>query len=67
MSLRKYELRTLDLNGQINGLTKEIAFRERKFPELVESGKMNQSFAAFQIDLFKQILGSLKRLREMEG
>ncbi len=64
--MNKREIRKLDTRGQIIGLEKEIAFRERKFPELVANGKMDEQFAAYQIDLFKQILASLNKLKSLE-
>lgn len=64
--MNKREIRKLDTRGLIIGLEKEIAFRERKFPELVKDGKMDEQFAAYQIDLFKQILAGLNRLKELE-
>lgn len=55
-----YNNKPLDLPGQIDGLEREISFRERKFPELVKQGRMDAKFADYQIRLLKAVLQTLR-------
>lgn len=61
-NVHSYDNKILDLPGQIDGLEREITFRERKFPELVKQGRMDSKFADYQIRLLRAVLQTLRDL-----
>lgn len=54
------------LTEQIKAVRREIDYRKRLYPRWVESGKMEQKEADYQIEVMEYVVNSLTALLEFE-
>lgn len=53
---------SISIERQIKCVEREIAYRKRVYPGLIERGRMHQVNADFQIEAMKAVLKTLKAL-----
>lgn len=54
--------RDFTIAEQIDGIEREIRYRERVYPRLVDEGRMKQDRADYQIDLMRAVRVTVERV-----
>ena len=59
-------MRKISLNEQIDEVVRELAQRSTVYPRLVQTGKMRESIADYQVERMTAVLNTLRWLRDNE-
>jgi hypothetical protein len=57
---------SVTLNDQISCVRRELAWRQRSYPRMVETRAMTQAWADFQIAHMHEVLRTLERLQAQD-
>jgi hypothetical protein len=58
---------TATIRDQIRCVEREIAMRQRAYPNWVQSGRMSAVMASAEIATMEEVLETLKRVAQREG